>query len=75
VIQVDPLHELVPDLRADVRAFDATIGGEPLARRDEGESEIEGLAEAGFGLRGVLGSATDRKLRVPFRRSPGGEAA
>jgi hypothetical protein len=68
-IRTDPLQELVPDLRADVQGFDATI-----ARRDEGEGEVEGLREAGFGL-GAVAYGSDGALRVPWRRSPGGEAA
>jgi hypothetical protein len=74
VIKVDPLHELVPDMRADVREFDPTIAGEPLAR--PGEGEIEGLREAGLGL-GAVSYGTDGGLRVPipFRHSPGPEAA
>jgi hypothetical protein len=77
VIRVDPLYELVPDLRADVKAFDPTIAGEPLALGRPDEGEIEGLHESGFGLTAALGYTNDGNLRVPWRRSPapGGEAA
>jgi hypothetical protein len=62
-IRVDPLFELVPDLRDEVAAFDPTIAGEPLARPPE--AQIAGLAEAGFGLKGALGYTNDGNLRLP----------
>jgi hypothetical protein len=52
VIHLDPLFELVPDLRDEVAKFDSTIAGEPLPRSSE--PQVEGLAEAGFGLPGAV---------------------
>jgi hypothetical protein len=73
VIRVEPLFELVPDLRDEVAKFDSTIAGEPLPRSSE--PQVEGLAEAGFGLSGEPGYTSDGNLRLSWRRSPSPEAA
>jgi hypothetical protein len=73
MIQLDPLFGLVPDLRDEVAKFDPTVAGEPLAR--SAEAQIQGLAEAGFGLTEPLGYATDGGLRLPWRRPSPPEAA
>jgi hypothetical protein len=73
VIQLDPLFELVPHVSAEVATYDATIRGEPLPRSSE--PQIEGLAEAGFGLSGAPSYTRDGNVRLPWRRSSPPEAA
>jgi hypothetical protein len=67
------LNELVPDLRAAVEKFDRTAPPS-LAAGENGQ--IDGLAEAGFGLPETVGYGSDGNLRLPWRsRSSSPEAA
>jgi hypothetical protein len=61
-IAIDPLFELVPDLRDEVRSIDMSAAAEPLGRSND---EPEGLREAGFGIGDVVYANDGGVLPLP----------